>query len=205
MEKSKIVIKFICGTKKYRVSYIFTMIVSFVSIIISVILPLTMQNIIDKGILQKNLNILMFYVSISVILTVLENLLVYITNTRYAKIRMKYIYDAKEQALKKLSLLNGEQCLEINSAKLMNIIEKDINEIADGLTDRIFLFVNDIISASFSFVILLKINYKIFAIILLIQGFIFFINKKIGLKVKDVTKNTEKRWIYKRQGFKMKF
>lgn len=200
MEKSKIAIKFIYGTKKYRVSYIFTMIFSFISIIISVILPLTMQNIIDKGILQKNLNILLFYVIISVILTVLENLLIYITNIRYAKIRMKYIYDTKEQVLKKLGLLNGRQCLELNSAKLMNIIEKDINEIADGLTDRIFLFVNDIISASFSLVILLKINYKIFAIILLIQGFIFCINKKIGLKVKYVTQKYRKEMDIQKAG-----
>ncbi len=135
---NKITIKFISQTKKYSVSYVLTMIISLISILISVILPLTMQNIIDKGILQKNLDTLLFYILISVILTVLENLLVYITNIRYAKIRMKYIYDTKKQVLEKLSLLNGRQSANINSAKLMNIIEKDINEIADGLTDRIF-------------------------------------------------------------------
>ncbi len=149
---NKITIKFISQTKKYSVSYVLTMIISLISILISVILPLTMQNIIDKGILQKNLDTLLFYILISVILTVLENLLVYITNIRYAKIRMKYIYDTKKQVLEKLSLLNGRQSANINSAKLMNIIEKDINEIADGLTDRIFLFISDVISASFSLV-----------------------------------------------------
>lgn len=59
------------------------------------------------------------------------------------------------------------------SAKLMNIIENDINKIVDGLTDRIFLFINDVISAGFSLVILLKIIYKIFVLILFVQTFIF--------------------------------
>ena len=174
---------FIFDTKEYWGKYVLSISLSLLSIWIGVVYPLLMQRLIDNGILNQNLNIIVIMTVVIIGMSLVENMISYIVNVLYGDIRKRYVLKTKRRVLEKIQRLSGEQLEELSDGYLLNIIENDIIDVADSVTDKVFMVIRNSIQAIFSMIIMIKIGWDIFLFLLICQVLLVVINKRLGHKV----------------------
>lgn len=137
--------------------------------LLSVILPIVLQKIIDSAIGKSDMNALFIYggvyMAIMVAIVILNILQEY--NLSYVKTKMTIRY--KFLLLKKLSAFSGAFYSGQKSGEILNIVDNDTDMVENYGIDIVFNFVRNIITAVFAFCMLFKLQCTVLFIIIGIQ------------------------------------
>lgn len=109
------------------------------SMIITFIQPMTVSNITDKGLLQKNMQYTILYSIVFFITLLLIQLLEILKTKIYTQINRTFIYDLRNLAYNKLYNLPITYYQKHSSVEVINVIETDILNIS-LLTSRITIY-----------------------------------------------------------------
>ncbi|MGN6711468.1 ABC transporter ATP-binding protein [Anaerocolumna jejuensis] len=184
MMKNKNMLKeFLAETKWLHKRYICTNIFSVVLIIIGVIIPIVNKNLIDEGIINKNLSKLLFYFISMIVLSVLHLVFNYIIQMKYSGISRDYNVKTKEDVLNKLKQMSGKDIEQLKSGKLINILEEDVESISNIVTNTLFSLINDSVTALFSLLYLMIMAPWILFPLILIQGVLFLYSHRLSKRI----------------------
>lgn len=166
----------------------------FISIVISIFIALLqslpvklIQNIMDKGFIEKNYNIILSSSLLLIIIYVLKSSLSYLLNKMCLNISKKLTQDLRATVFN--TILNSDY--EIYSQYDSSYINHRINEISsigDIFSPNIFNILTTIIEAFFVFIFLLKVNLPLLIVSVFPIPILFFIVKHKNNKLEENTK-----------------
>lgn len=132
-------------------------------------IPQITKSILDDAIINKNSNLLikliLIYISISFFLSVLNILLDYI----YSIMKQRVSIDLKVKLLKHLSKLSGDYYTNIKTGNIFSIVETDMFIVESFGADILFSLVLDIITACIAFFFLIKMDFDLLLIVIVLQ------------------------------------
>lgn len=185
--KNKYMLKeFLADTKWLHKRYICTNLFSVFLIIIGLIIPIVNKNLIDKGIINKNLSKLLFYFLSMIVLSALHLVFNYIIQMKYSGISRDYIVRTKEDVLNKLKQMSGKEIEQLKSGKLLNILEEDVESISVIVTNTLFSLINDSITALFSLLYLMIMAPWLLFPLILLQGILLLYSHRISKKISQL-------------------
>ena len=155
--------------------------------LLSVILPIVLQKIIDSAIGKSDMNALFIYggmyMAIMVVIVILNMLQGY--NLSYVKTKMTIRY--KFLLLKKLSTFSGTFYSEQKSGEVLNTVDNDTDMVENYGIDIVFDFVRNIITAVFALSMLFKLQSTVLFIIIGIQAMTIVVQMKFSKILSDKT------------------
>lgn len=170
--------------KKYRIKYICALILSSISLAASIVAPMFIGNIFDRGIVGGDISFVIIGCLIITCIQFISCLVTYCVNLIYGQLKKDYIINTKIKVLKQIYHYKKNDLTNESIGKILNILDVDIESIAAIITDRILQIVQDIIVAVVVFFILVKYDWQLFLIIMLVQIGLFMANKIFGDKSK---------------------
>ncbi|MDY4129015.1 ABC transporter ATP-binding protein [Peptostreptococcus porci] len=167
----------------------------FLVLIITIVesyLPQIMKNIIDKGIINKNIivlkNQLIFFSFFSIISVALEFILGYI----YSKMRHRVSVKLRLLLLGHIGNLSGEFYSNKKTGNLLSIIQSDVEIVENLNAELFFLLMKNLLLSCISIYFMIKIDVQLFAIVFFFQLSILliqvFFSKKIHKMVSELRK-----------------
>ncbi len=170
--------------KEYRGKYICALILSSISLLAGILAPMFIGNIFDRGIVGGNASFVVIGCLIVLGMQFVSCLITYYVNLIYGKLKKDYIIKTKKKVLEKLYYYRKDDLSKESIGKILNVLDVDIESIAAIITDKILQIVQDIIIALIVFFILIKCDWQLFLIIMLVQVGLFIINRLFGEKSK---------------------
>ncbi|EIS9209317.1 ABC transporter ATP-binding protein [Clostridioides difficile] len=161
---------------------IFNTTVAFLLIMIVSALNLFMPQI-TKGILDnaiKNNNVMMLFelMGLYVVITLLSSLLSMILDYIYSKMKNKVSIAFKIKIVKHLTKLSGDYYTNIKTGNILNILEDDIHVVESLGAELLFSIIVDFFTAIVSLTFLIKMQYDLLMIIILLQILILYSQSK---------------------------
>lgn len=147
--------------------------------------PKFVQSIVDSGIIGKSINSLEKYTVILLGIIVLSKVSGFIYEYYCNKVKKNVVLNYKKQLLSLLQNVNGKYIEQLESGKLLKILDEDINRIESFGIDMFIEVVTNIIKALIVLFIMFKYNLVIVIPALFIQVIIFIINKIINKLIKN--------------------
>ena len=136
---------------------------------LDLIIPQITKSILDDAISNKNSGLLMklilIYITISVILSVLNVILDYICSIMNKRVSI----DLKVKILKHLSKLSGYYYTNIKTGNIFSIVETDIFMVESFGADILFSLALDVITAFIALFFLIRMNLDLLLIVLVLQ------------------------------------
>lgn len=187
-KKLRLVRRFLAESfKQDRKKSIICCITMLLLTLLSVILPIVLQKIIDSAIGKSDMNALFIYggvyMAIMVVIVILNMLQGY--NLSYLKTKMTIRY--KFLLLKKLNTFSGSFYSEQKSGEVLNTVDNDTDMVENYGIDIVFDFVRNIITAVFALSMLFKLQSTVLFIIIGIQAMTIVVQMKFSKILSDKT------------------
>lgn len=155
--------------KKNKGKLLLSFILVTIIAIFDLIQPQVTRMIVDEGIGTKNINLLLklilIYGTIGVSSATLDVLLSYV----YSVMQKIITVDMKVKLLNHLSKLSGKYYSNIKTGNIISIIESDIFIIENFGAELVFSIIVNIFTASMALFFLIRMQFDLFLIVLLLQ------------------------------------
>lgn len=149
--------------------------------------PQLIKKIIDAAIPQKNTKLLIYivgaYFIIALVSYILDILLQYFYSVIKRSISLKY----KNRLLNHLTKMHGKFILEKKTGELLKILDDDVFNIENLGVETVFTLISQIITATFSFFLLVSMQSAILGIVVFIEIIEIFIQLKYTKKIASQT------------------
>lgn len=180
-------IKLILKTGKLGIiiSFLFTMVVTSVSII----LPEIIRRIIDTGIASKKPNEIILLCSVYMILVIASNGISMVIDNYCLTLNLKTSTNLKLQLIDKLSQSNGKYLSNQETGNILRILDNDLFQIESFGPDFVIHLIMNVLTAMIVFIIMLRYNIILLLTILTVQLLMFVVQSVIA---KHVTVNIKK-------------
>lgn len=136
---------------------------------LDLIIPQITKSILDDAIINKNsgllVKLILIYITISVILSVLNIILDYICSIMNKRVSI----DLKVKLLKHLSKLSGYYYTNIKTGNIFSIVETDIFMVESFGADILFSLALDVITAFIALFFLIRMNLDLLLIVVVLQ------------------------------------
>lgn len=166
--------------------YSLAIIFSILSIGTSAISPLLFSKLVDDGILASDKYAIIELLIITMIVTIIGAGATYFTNILFGRLRRYFVLRVKEKVLNRVSLFDGSQMSDMNNGLLINVLNRDIEEIGFTMTERVFNIISDFITALVSLSVMLFIDIRLTIMSILIQTTLIYINNCVTKKIRKV-------------------
>lgn len=186
--KHKLIGKFLVESfKQSRTKSFICCLTMLLLTLLSVVLPIVLQKIIDGAIGKKDMNALFvyggIYMAIIVAMAILNMLQQY--NLSYIKTKLTIHY--KFLLLKKLSTFSGSYYSEQKSGEVLNIVDNDTDMVENYGIDLVFDFVRNIITSIFALYMLINLQSTVLCIIIGIQVITIIVQTKFSRALTEKT------------------
>ncbi|EQB3122669.1 ABC transporter transmembrane domain-containing protein, partial [Clostridium botulinum] len=176
-------IKLLNPYKKYIVYIILCMIGSC---LISMILPLVNKELMDNGLIEKNIKVIINLCIVNFVLLLVEQIIIIFETKFESYVSVMMPYNLNKKAFKHLLKLKIEYFNEKNFAEIMNNINIDISNVC-RISDRTsFFLMIEIFRMIGGLIGLIIIDYKLTALILLIIPIRYIIVNYFAKKRKEL-------------------
>lgn len=179
--------------KKNKRKILLSLIIVIVIAVADLVQPQITKLIVDEGIGSKNVNFLLklmfIYGVIGVSSATLDILLSYL----YSVMKKRVTVDIKIKLLKHLSKLSGKYYSNIKTGNVISIIESDLFIIENFGAELVFSILVNIFTAIMALFFLIKMQFDLFLIVLILQVVLTFFQNKftkiISEKTREIREN----------------
>lgn len=148
---------------------ILTLVLSIITLFLSIIQPMVIQQLMDQGILNKNVEMLISSFAVLILIAFLQAALTYIVSITHMKVKKDYSYYIKIKIFNHISKLNGSFFSNKRTGELIKVLESDVYTIENAGIDLIIDVVFNVITSIWAIFILWNINYQLLFIVLFIE------------------------------------
>lgn len=173
---------------KNKVNLIFSFIFVCIISIIDLFLPQITRLIIDEGINNENIALLIKLIILYGLIKFLSSLFNLILSYLYSLMKNKITINLKIKLLNHLSKLSGRYYSNMKTGNTLSIIENDIFVVKNFGAELMFSILENLITAVVAIFFLMKIRYDLFLVILTLQVSLALIQTKV---TKIISKNTK--------------
>ena len=183
-------LKYVCknNKKKICISAIFVILVT----VFDLYLPLLLKKIIDKGIMEKDINILLRFVVIYFLIQLMSILIEFILNYIYSLMRNSVAIKIRLKILKHISDLSGNYYTNKKTGNVLSIIQSDIDAIERLDAELVFSLVKDFFTAIAALYFMIRLQLDLFLLVVVLQLLLFLLQriftKKIHANISKIRK-----------------
>lgn len=181
--------------KKNKFIIILMISLSLTVTILNVYSPILVKNIIDLGIMQKNIVNMYLYIILLLVSSIVSAILDYIINIFNKKISNDYVILKRKEVLYTLDNRYIKDIDKISIGKIMRLLNNDIPLLANFLTYNIYSILSDVITAIFAIFVLIYIDFRLFIVTTLLQIILIYfsklIDKRTGKLVLSINNNSD--------------
>ena len=183
-------LKYVCknNKKKIFISAIFVILVT----VFDLYLPLLLKKIIDKGIMEKDINILLRFVVIYFLIQLMSILIEFILNYIYSLMRNSVAIKIRLKILKHISDLSGNYYTNKKTGNVLSIIQSDIDAIERLDAELVFSLVKDFFTAIAALYFMIRLQLDLFLLVVVLQLLLFLLQriftKKIHANISKIRK-----------------
>ncbi|WP_071126425.1 ABC transporter ATP-binding protein [Peptoniphilus lacydonensis] len=181
--------------KKNKFIIILMISLSLTVTILNVYSPILVKNIIDLGIMQKNIVNMYLYITLLLVSSIVSAILDYIINIFNKKISNDYVILKRKEVLYTLDNRYIKDIDKISIGKIMRLLNNDIPLLANFLTYNIYSILSDVITAIFAIFVLIYIDFRLFIVTTLLQIILIYfsklIDKRTGKLVLSINNNSD--------------
>ena len=183
-------LKYVCknNKKKIYISAIFVILVT----VFDLYLPLLLKKIIDKGIMEKDINILLRFVVIYFLIQLMSILIEFILNYIYSLMRNSVAIKIRLKILKHISDLSGNYYTNKKTGNVLSIIQSDIDAIERLDAELVFSLVKDFFTAIAALYFMIRLQLDLFLLVVVLQLLLFLLQriftKKIHANISKIRK-----------------
>lgn len=170
--------------KVHKSKHIVAFIAYIIMVVLSIVTPFIMMKIIDEAILDKNIANLVTLIILYFVLNTLSNLIQLLINYIYVNIGKKIILSLRYNIFKLVFKFGGEEYTKINTGDSISIMHNDIPNLENIFTNMIPSIITSILTSIGLIFFLGYIQPILLAIVLVIEIFVFYFQRKIGKKIK---------------------
>ena len=172
--------------KKNKFIIILMISLSLTVTILNVYSPILVKNIIDLGIMQKNIVNMYLYITLLLVSSIVSAILDYIINIFNKKISNDYVILKRKEVLYTLDNRYIKDIDKISIGKIMRLLNNDIPLLANFLTYNIYSILSDVITAIFAIFVLIYIDFKLFIVTTLLQIILIYFSKLIDRRTEKL-------------------
>jgi ATP-binding cassette, subfamily B, bacterial len=162
--------------------------ISMISSGIAIIQPLLMQQLIDKGLILKNIDTFYFLVFIIVIISCMGIVLSVFLQYKYTNLSIKILFNLRVDIFEKVFLNNKLFFQKNRVGDLLSRLEGDISELQRFGIDSIFALFSAILGLIGAIIIMFFYDSSLAFFALILFPIEFFLLKPIYPKMHDITK-----------------
>lgn len=180
MKKSNLrrFIKFVIKINKKTI--LISLILLIISIVANIYVPLLTKNMIDRGIIDRNTEILFIYLVIFVVISLIDIVSDVILGYLYSLMRSKVVVMLRMKLLKHISILSGEFFTDKKTGNLLSIVQSDI-DIVESIDTELFLnMMKNIVIAGISVIFMAKLQIELFVVVVFLQISLIIVQKKFS-------------------------
>ena len=183
-------LKYVCkkNKKKISVSTIFVILVT----VFDLYLPLLLKKIIDKGIMEKDINILLRFVVIYFLIQLISILIEFILNYIYSLMRNSIAIKIRLKILKHISDLSGNYYTNKKTGNVLSIVQSDIDAIERLDAELVFSLIKDLFTAIAALYFMIRLQLDLFLLVVVLQLLLFLLQriftKKIHANISKIRK-----------------
>ncbi|RDY27603.1 ABC transporter ATP-binding protein [Romboutsia weinsteinii] len=164
--------------KKNKYISIIAFVIMIVTSIIELFMPQITKIILDDAIKFGNIkllvNLILLYITTNLLLNTLSIVLQYI----YSKMKNRVSIIFKIKLIRHLAKLSGNYYTNIKTGNILNILENDMYIVESLGADLLFSLIVDFFTATIAFFFLMKMQYDLLIIIVIIQALILLTQSK---------------------------
>ncbi|MCC0640927.1 MULTISPECIES: ABC transporter ATP-binding protein [unclassified Clostridioides] len=164
---------------KNKIKLIASFIMVFIIAGVDIIIPQITRYIIDDGIGNKNISLLINLVFIYIFIRVLSATFDVILSYLYTSIKNKVTINLKVKLLNHISKLSGRYYSSKKTGNILSIMESDIFMIENFGAEIIFDIVVNVFKALISLVFLVNLQFDLFLVVLFLQLILTFSQNKM--------------------------
>ena len=187
MNKSKGKAKFINIILKQKKYHIYMLLLILITALISLIISMITANIMDYGIINKNINLLfkllIFYILLNLLSSIFESLSEYIC----VKVTNKMNINIKEEIIKNLFDKNGEYYTNNKIGEIISIINSDTMTITQLISQNLYKSIANIVIAVSMIIYLFYLQWDLLIIIIVLQPLMLLIQKLLSPKIYSIS------------------
>ena len=174
-------LKYVCknNKKKIFISAIFVILVT----VFDLYLPLLLKKIIDKGIMEKDINILLRFVVIYFLIQLMSILIEFILNYIYSLMRNSVAIKIRLKILKHISDLSGNYYTNKKTGNVLSIIQSDIDAIERLDAELVFSLVKDFFTAIAALYFMIRLQLDLFLLVVVLQLLLFLLQRIFTKKI----------------------
>ncbi|BCJ95353.1 ABC transporter [Anaerocolumna cellulosilytica] len=172
--------------RKYLKSHLVAFFFYILTVLFNLSIAYVMMQVLDKAIVNRQMNDLIFYLLCYLIGSMLLNVLQVTIDYIYDKIGKKILVTLRISVLKHLFKLDGESLTELNTGFMLSIMHSDIPLLETVLTKMFPSIIISVLTSIGFILLLLFVQPFLLLIILFFEVLTFFVQKKIGDYVKNI-------------------
>ncbi len=171
--------------KKYKVKLIFTMIITLITAITTILPPYISKIIIDDYIANKNIEGLYLFVGLYILIYLINWISKYFEMYLSRIIGQSVVRDIREQLYK--NLINSNMKFHNNKKKgaLVSLVTNDVNALSEAIRLGIVKFTSDILSIIGIIIFMVYLNIRLTLILTITLPIIFISFNILGKKIKE--------------------
>ncbi|MFR5470765.1 MAG: ABC transporter transmembrane domain-containing protein, partial [Romboutsia sp.] len=156
--------------KKNKYIAIFGFLMMIATASLELLIPQITKMILDKAIKLGNINLLLNLILLYICISFLTNLLSVSLKYIYSKMKNRVSITFKIKLVKHLSKLSGDYHTNIKTGNILNIMSHDIYIIESLGAELVFSLLADVFTAIAALFFLIKMQYDLLIIIIIIQS-----------------------------------
>lgn len=180
--------------KNNRKKFLLSILLVFIVTITDLVLPLFTKNIIDNGIIGKNIEGLFLFLSMFIIFSTVSILVDICLKYLYSFMRNNVGIKLRLRILNHISFLSGSYYTDKKTGDLLSIIQSDVDVVENLDAELIFSIVKNTMIAFMAIIFMIRMDKELFMMVLIFQIIIILVQKYFSSKIYDIMDSIRKHY-----------
>nr|WP_312983854.1 ABC transporter ATP-binding protein [Clostridioides sp.] len=194
MEKNNLMRFFKIALRKNKFNALIAFFLMIITSILSLLMPQVTRVILDNAIKNSDLGMLVKLILLYVIITIISSTLSIVLDYLYTKMKNRVSMAFKIRLVKHLAKLSGDYFTNIKTGNILKVLEDDIYVVESLGAELLFSLIIDFFTALISLIFLIKMQYDLLIIIIVLQITILYSQSKftklIAIKNDEIRTNS---------------
>lgn len=177
-----------------RKKFLLSILLVFIVTITDLVLPLFTKNIIDNGIIGKNIEGLFLFLSMFIIFSTVSILVDICLRYLYSFMRNNVGIKLRLRILNHISFLSGSYYTDKKTGDLLSIIQSDVDVVENLDAELIFSIVKNTMIAFMAIIFMIRMDKELFMMVLIFQIIIILVQKYFSSKIYDIMDSIRKHY-----------
>ena len=179
---------------KYKRQHFLAALFMLVNSLLTIISPYIIMKIIDYAIPNKNLELLIKFMIIYLVVMLFENGSRIISDYMYSIIGKKIVYDLRLKLIRRLQKFSGTYYSNIDTGELLTTVNSDVDTIEHFSTKMLFSIISDICTSIVMFIFLCGLQFDLLIVAIILQPVMFYFQSKFSKKINKIVTNLRDKY-----------